>query len=73
MAPVLYMQDVSPPARSVLLTAAALGVKLELKIIDVLKKEQLNEEFKKVGLNCIFFLFLIIAIDHNISASNQYK
>lgn len=50
MAPVLYTQDISPPARSVLLTAAALGVELELKTIDLFKKDQLNPEYRKVSL-----------------------
>lgn len=49
MAPVLYIQDFSPPARNVLLTAAALGVDLELRTIDLFKKEQLSPEFKKVS------------------------
>lgn len=49
MAPVLYTQDISPPARGVLLTAAALGVQLELRTIDLFKKEQRSEEFRKVS------------------------
>lgn len=49
MAPVLYAMDISPPVRSVLLTAASLGVHLNVKVIDLLKKEQLDPEFKKVS------------------------
>lgn len=46
--PVLYYVDLSPPCRSVLLTAAAIGVELELKKIDLLAGEHLTPEFLKV-------------------------
>lgn len=41
--------DISPPVRSVYLTAAALGIELELKIIDLFKQEQKKPEFRKVS------------------------
>lgn len=50
MAPTLYYMDLSPPSRSVLLTAAALGIELKLKNIDLFKKEQLNPEYIKVSV-----------------------
>ncbi|KAJ3663884.1 hypothetical protein Zmor_008104 [Zophobas morio] len=49
MAPVLYMQDFSPPVRSVLLTAEALGLKLEKKVVDLSKKEHLTDTFLKLN------------------------
>lgn len=48
MAPTLYTMDLSPPARGVLLTAAALGVELNQKIIDLGKKEQRSPEYIQV-------------------------
>lgn len=58
MAPTLYMNDFSPPVRSVFLTAKALGLELDKKMIDLAKKEHLTEEYLKVStlskfLNCI--------------------
>lgn len=47
--PVLYYVMVSPPCRSVLLTAAALGVDLQLKEIDLLGLEHLEPAFLKVS------------------------
>lgn len=49
MAPKLYMTELSPPVRSVLITAAALGVELEKQYLDLLKKEQLSPDFLKVS------------------------
>ncbi|XP_044270057.1 uncharacterized protein LOC123014839 [Tribolium madens] len=49
MAPILYMQHFSGPARSVLLTAAALGLKLQHKIVDLSKQEHLTESFLKLN------------------------
>lgn len=45
---VLYFHLVGPPCRSVLLTAAALGVDLELREIDLIKSEHLDPDFLKV-------------------------
>jgi len=47
--PVLYYIDLSPPSRSVLLTAAAIGVELELKVVDLLAGEHLTPEFLKMN------------------------
>ncbi|CAH1367302.1 glutathione S-transferase 1-like [Tenebrio molitor] len=49
MAPILYMQNFSGPVRSVLLTAAALGIKLQHKIIDLSKQEHLTDSFLKLN------------------------
>lgn len=46
--PRLYYMLESPPCRTVMAVARLLGVELELKRIDLSKKEQLNEEFVKV-------------------------
>lgn len=48
MAPKLYYIAGSPPVRSVLMTADALGVKLDLQAIDTLKGENLKPEYIKV-------------------------
>lgn len=52
--PVLYYMAYSPPCRSVLLTAAALGIDLELKQIDLFGREQLDPEFIKVSVRVKF-------------------
>lgn len=44
----LYMMPLSPPARSVLMCAAASGIDLNLKILDLLKGEHLSVEYLKV-------------------------
>ncbi|KAK4877100.1 hypothetical protein RN001_009606 [Aquatica leii] len=49
MALKLYTQDMSPTCRAVYLTAAALGLELELTVIDVWKKEQFLESFLKIN------------------------
>lgn len=46
---VLYSQDISPPCRSVLMTAHAIGLELEVREINLLKKDNMKEEFIKVG------------------------
>lgn len=48
MAPKLYTTDLSPPARSVLLTGAALGIHFEEIHVDLFKKEHRNPDFVKV-------------------------
>lgn len=50
MTPKLYVAAPSPPARSVLITAAAIGLELEKQDINVLKGEHLTPEFIKVSL-----------------------
>lgn len=44
----LYVTPASPPVRAVLLLAAYLGIALDLKEVNTLKKEQLEPEFLKV-------------------------
>lgn len=48
MAPKLYLTEASPPVRSVLITAAAIGLELEKQEVDILKGENLTPEFIKV-------------------------
>jgi len=45
----LYYVDLSPPCRSVLLTAAAIGVELELRVVDLFGGEHLKPEFVKLN------------------------
>ncbi|KAF5270018.1 hypothetical protein FQR65_LT05817 [Abscondita terminalis] len=47
MAPILYYNEVSPPVRSVLLTAKALGLELEMVPINLFTGEHLKPEFVK--------------------------
>lgn len=44
----LYMYETSLCARSVLITAAALGIEIEKKIVDMAKGENRSPEFLKV-------------------------
>jgi glutathione S-transferase len=44
---ILYGMDLSPPVRACLLTLNELGVEFQYKIVDLLKKEHLTEEFLK--------------------------
>lgn len=48
--PILYYHILSPPSRGVLLTAAAAGIELDLREINVFKKEHLRAEFLEVFL-----------------------
>lgn len=77
MAPILYMQNFSGPVRSVLLTAAALGIKLQHKIIDLSKQEHLTDSFLKVGGLVLFRVDLTTALPaepptHNTDARRQW-
>ncbi|XP_025833960.1 uncharacterized protein LOC108742618 [Agrilus planipennis] len=49
MAPTLYHSEHSAPSRSVLLTAKELGLKLNLKVLDLANGEQLQPEFLKLN------------------------
>ncbi|KAJ6218594.1 hypothetical protein RDWZM_009751 [Blomia tropicalis] len=52
--PVLYYMLESPPCRTVMLVARALNIDLEYKVVDLLKKEQLNENFLKINpFHCV--------------------
>lgn len=44
---IVYGIELSPPVRSVLLTAKAIGLKVELRVVDVLKEEQKTEDYLK--------------------------
>ncbi|CAK9804617.1 Glutathione S-transferase 1 [Anthophora quadrimaculata] len=46
---ILYSQDISPPCRAVLMVANAIGLKLEIREINLAKKEHLSEEFIKIN------------------------
>lgn len=48
MATTLYMIDASPPVRAVLITAKAIGLKLNTKEINILTGEQLTQDYLKV-------------------------
>lgn len=43
-----YYTPMSPPSRTILVVAKALGIELELKEVDLLKGEHLTPEFLKV-------------------------
>lgn len=49
MAPKLYMVEPSPAVRSVLLTAKAIGITLDLVPVDLSKGEHLTPEYLKVS------------------------
>ncbi|XP_050308796.1 glutathione S-transferase 1-like [Anthonomus grandis grandis] len=49
MAPTLYMSEVSPACRAVMMTARTLGLTLKVKKIDLSKKEQLTPHFIKIN------------------------
>ncbi|KAG5334345.1 GSTT1 transferase, partial [Acromyrmex charruanus] len=53
----LYQLTGSPPCRAVLLTAAAVGVDLNVKNVDLSAGEHLKSEFIKVTYNKIFFKY----------------
>ncbi|KAJ6635887.1 Glutathione S-transferase 1 [Pseudolycoriella hygida] len=46
---ILYHLSLSPPVRSVLLTAKALGIELELRDVNFLKGEQFESEYLKIN------------------------
>lgn len=49
MAPTLYMSEISPPCRAVLMTARILGLTLKVKKMDLGKQEQLSPNFLKIN------------------------
>lgn len=49
MAPVLYSVDTSPPCRSVLMLAKAIGLSFDVKTINLSEGDQLKPEFLKVS------------------------
>lgn len=46
--PILYTTNASPPCRSVLLAAAAIGLELDTRETDLRAKETMKPEFVKV-------------------------
>lgn len=62
MAPKLYMVDLSPPVRTVLLAAKAIGVELEHVQVNLMKQEHLTEEFLKVRSYLTQFHCILITI-----------
>lgn len=50
MAPNLYIMKPSPAVRAVLITAKAIGVDLNLKVLDFMKGEHLTPEYLKVSI-----------------------
>lgn len=50
--PILYYINRSPPCRTVLMAAKAIGVELELKLILTMKGENKTPEFLKVSILC---------------------
>ncbi|CAK9819443.1 Glutathione S-transferase 1 [Anthophora plagiata] len=46
---ILYSQDISAPCRAVLIVANAIGLKLEIREINLANKEHLSEEFIKIN------------------------
>lgn len=49
----LYYAPASAPCRAVQMGAEAVGVTLNLKVLDLLNKEQLKPNFVKVFINCL--------------------
>ncbi|XP_022905044.2 glutathione S-transferase 1-like [Onthophagus taurus] len=49
MAPILYTTDLSPPCRAVYMTAKALNIDVEHKIIDFLNDAHLKDDFLKIN------------------------
>ncbi|KAF7265326.1 hypothetical protein GWI33_021309 [Rhynchophorus ferrugineus] len=49
MAPTLYMSEISPSCRAVLMTARILGLTLKVKKMDLSKQEQFSPNFLKIN------------------------
>lgn len=49
MSLVLYQMKASPPCRAVIIVAKLTGLVLELKVVNVLTKDQMEPEFLKVS------------------------
>lgn len=56
----LYYTILSPPSRTILLVAKAIGIELELKNIDLQKGEHLTPEFLKVKVFLLLAFQLVI-------------
>ena len=64
--PTLYYMLESPPCRTVLATARLLGIELDLKTLDLSKKEQFNPDYLKVSLESLIFKSQIDSLDQSI-------
>lgn len=49
MAPILYMTELSPPVRGVLMAAKAIGIDFERKEINMMTGDHLTEAYLKVS------------------------
>lgn len=49
--PILYMTKTSPPVLSILITAAAIGLDLELIPVNLAEEEQMKVDFIKVTMS----------------------
>ncbi|XP_043279816.1 glutathione S-transferase 1-like isoform X2 [Venturia canescens] len=47
--PIVYLADASPPSRSILLAAEAMGLNIDVRRIDLRRGEHLTEEFRKMN------------------------
>lgn len=56
MGTILYHFPLSAPSRGALLAAKAAGANVDVQIVDLLKKEQLSEDFIKVCLTITLLL-----------------
>lgn len=56
MSPVLYFVPYSQPSRAVLLTIKALNIQIELKELNLFKKEQYSPEYVKVLIFLALYL-----------------
>lgn len=63
--PILHYAPLSPPCRSVLLLGRILNIEFDLRVIDVLKGDNMKPEFIEV---CVFFPPLIFKFPNK----NQY-
>lgn len=67
MNPVLYLDNRSPPCRSVLLLIEELGIEVEKQYIDLEKQENLQENYLKVFLHLIHGRTKLISLINNLN------
>lgn len=65
----LYYVPGSAPCRSVMLAAKAIGVDLNLKLLDLMKGEHLTPEFIKVSFIFFFQVINLLSLLHTLSDS----
>lgn len=66
-----YYTPGSPPCRSVLLTAKALGLELNLKTLDLHHGEHMKPEFLKVSFRTVVLLHCIASLTLYINNYNR--